>query len=403
MFYLTRKIQQYIKAHLSTSFTAILAVIVLLFFVGFQTYLRYGYLNYLEDTAAETENAVLAALTKTVNATMTDNLNFGSELAVSDVLYKAAAATDSKGASDLTLYKLLTGYEYPQNVVSVAVVGPEGLIGQYDRFRSTYYGSMWNGSNVSDIESLRESVIQQCNKYTENVFPRYVMSTEPELHSVHTAKDIRVFHVGYPVLGGGTGISKVKYVLVLTFNMELFSEFLDTVETSKVQYAEGYIADAKGIVLYQRGHQNIGSSTESLRKNPYNKICNEALEYFGWTLNIRIDEKVLREHIDRIYGNAFWILLLILASFALLISFMMNRALRPVKKISRAIKTVKEEKYRKKIPIEGSHEIWQLADEYNRMTDDLTEKEAEIEKVHATAIASLKAQYQAERGPGISD
>ena len=49
-----------------------------------------------------------------------------------------------------------------------------------------------------------------------------------------------------------------------------------------------------------------------------------------------------------------------------------------------------------KIKIEGAHEIWQLAQEYNRMVDQLSEKEKEVEKQHQLAMISLERQYQAE-------
>ena len=76
---------------------------------------------------------------------------------------------------------------------------------------------------------------------------------------------------------------------------------------------------------------------------------------------------------------------------------MMRKILKPVHKISAAIETAREGNFHDKIEIEGAHEIWQLAEEYNRMTEQLSEKEKEVERQHQMAMKFLERQYQAER------
>lgn len=88
---------------------------------------------------------------------------------------------------------------------------------------------------------------------------------------------------------------------------------------------------------------------------------------------------------------------MILAAYIFLTVFFMRYLLKPVTKISESIKTVKKGNFHSKISIEGKHEIWQLADEYNRMIEALEEKNIAMRRQHEETLASIERQHQAER------
>ena len=391
-----RGISQYLKKHLIARFVLILSLIVFLLAVLFLNYLRYAYLNYLEETSLQTENAVLAPLKKNIDNSIENVVNFGSELAVSQQLYQATVnVEESAGHNSLALYNYLISCEYPSEEVSTAIIGEDGMLGQYDRYKTSSGGVMWNSRNMETIESIYKEVIAKCKNYDNvNPYPRYVLETEPSIHASNG--NMYVFHIAYPVLGGHSGLSNVKYVLVVTYKMELFKDFLDTVEIPKVNYLQGYIADSEGRILYHRKKSYIGKAVEILTDTGEVKICSEQLNFFGWTLNIRIEENELKEHVNQIYSRGYYLYILILLTYIVIVSYMMKRILRPVQKISNAIQTVKDGNFHEKINIEGAHEIWQLAQEYNRMVDQLSEKEKEVEKQHQLAMIFLERQYQAE-------
>ena len=101
-------INQYLKKHLIAKFVLILSLIVFLLAVLFLNYLRYAYLNYLEETSLQTENAVLAPLKKNIDNSIENVVNFGSELAVSQQLYQATVnVEESAGHNSLALYNYL--------------------------------------------------------------------------------------------------------------------------------------------------------------------------------------------------------------------------------------------------------------------------------------------------------
>ena len=131
-------INQYLKKHLIAKFVLILSLIVFLLAVLFLNYLRYAYLNYLEETSLQTENAVLAPLKKNIDNSIENVVNFGSELAVSQQLYQATVnVQESAGHNSLALYNYLISCEYPSEEVSTAIIGADGMLGQYDRYKTS--------------------------------------------------------------------------------------------------------------------------------------------------------------------------------------------------------------------------------------------------------------------------
>lgn len=87
---------------------------------------------------------------------------------------------------------------------------------------------------------------------------------------------------------------------------------------------------------------------------------------------------------------------ILLGALTVLFYRMIRRIMKPLGKIQNAMIRTGSGKRYKKIQIEGVHEIWQLAEEYNEMTEKLEIKEQEVEKNHQLTLVSLERQHQAE-------
>ena len=238
-----RKIKTYFEEHIVSSFVLVFTLAVLVMALVFQGYLKNEYLNYLVEQSFETENAVLVSVQKNVNYSIKEHINFGSEMVVSaDIYNKVQSFYDSNGYS--ALYNTLSDYDYIKNTVAVAIVGEDGLMCQYDRYKRSD-GAMWDDDNDKYLREMFQEVMNNTNNY---YIPLYMASTEPSVHPQDS--DLRLFHVAYPLIGNRTGLKKVKNVLIVSYNMDVFKEFLNTVEIPKVKYAQGYIADENGQILY---------------------------------------------------------------------------------------------------------------------------------------------------------
>lgn len=389
-----KKIRQYVKSHLAVSFAFELALIVFVLAFVFQTYLRSRYLDYLEETSLDTEDAVLDTIKSNVNDSLKNVIRFGSELAVSQDLFKTVQYAESSSPGAVDLHGLFIGYEYPDDIVAITAVGGKGMISEYDRFRGGTGTAMWNNADMEQLTSIYNEIMEKRSTYFQSGFPRYLIKTEPSRHPER--HNMYVFHIAFPLLGGGTGIESTPYILVLTCRMNIFQDALDTMQIPDTNYTEGFIADQNSRVIYAVNKSYIGQTVEDLTEQDNIRSVSRGLNYFDWTMNVKVDETLLKQHVDRIYRQGYFLYICILAIFIVLAALIMRRILRPVSIVSDAMRKVKNGDLHNKIPIGGSHEIWQLAEEYNRMTEELKEKNLEVEKQHAMVITSLERAYEAE-------
>lgn len=394
-----KKIRHYFSTHFAASFVLLMAIAILVIVLLLQQYLRQQYLQYLMEQSYKTEEAVLESLQTNVNYTIRNLINDGSELAISDSIYELTCKADSKGDSSsaderntanyaVSLYNTLSKYDYSGDVAVAAIVSPEELICQYDRYRGEQY-SLWTLENREKVQEMA-AFLQNANE-----FPRYREFLEPREYTGHPER--KVFHIAYPLTGGQESIWKVRYVLVMSYNMKFLQEFLNTVEVPEAKYIQGYVADGNGNIIYHSDEQYIGESAEKITKDAQLTTISKPLAYFGWTLNVVLDEKEMKEHVDHIYEKGLMIYMCLILCYILVITYWLVRLLHPVQTVSRAIQDVESGDYQSHISIEGSHEIWQLAEEYNRMVDAILSKNAEIERQHQETLRSVEQKHQAER------
>ncbi|MGN0400473.1 MAG: hypothetical protein ACI4EO_10180, partial [Blautia sp.] len=302
-----REIKNYFETHFVASFTLIIGIAVLVLLLVFQVYLKREYFRYLVNQSYETENAVMDSVQRNVKYSMKELIAQGSEMATwSDLLdateHADMYAEDDEGknftAGYLNLKHILSGEDYLNNIAAVAILGEEGLVCQYDRYNSNNFG-LWRDSE--NAVALREMSAYLLGVNQSGAFPRYVAFTEPGKYKANL--DSRIFHVAYPLTGGRESLKKVKYALVITYTMNTFTEFINTVEVPKVEYIQGYLADAEGKIIYHKDEEYIGNSAEDILKKTDISLITKDVGYFDWTMNIIIDEQEMQHHVNKIYNR----------------------------------------------------------------------------------------------------
>lgn len=392
-----KRMHNFLQSHIVTYLILIFSIAVFVLAFILQEYLKIGYLNYLEENSISNEDAILSSVKDSVNSSLYSAVEFGSEMAVSSDIYNSISlAQVSPDIGTMDLYHKLSGYDYSNSssVVSVAIVDQNGLLSQYDRYKTSEKGSMWNSDNEAILLQMHDDVVSKYRAESDYSFPRYFIYTDP---GVHSYDKLRVFNIAYPIIGAYSGLDKTEYVLVVTYRMDLFERFISYIEMPGADYIEGYVTDDSGTILYHSDKSFIGKSEKTVLNDEYIRSVSKDLQYFSWNINVSIDETKLKAHVDQIYNNGIMVLGMLLVIYVLIILCMTRWILKPVARISDAIMTVRKGMHRKKIDIEGKNEIWQLADEYNKMIDDLRAKEEEVERQHMAVVESLKNQYQAEK------
>lgn len=394
-----QRIRNYFSTHFVSAFVGCLAVMVLLMMMVLQSYLKQEYFQYLSRETYETQNAVLLPMQKSIDNTLSELIARGSEIAIDGSLYQLLQEYEEQETGDaavsrvlLSMFDSLELHAYSTEAVTVAVAGADGIIAQYDRYRTATIGDFWNEETNSILKEMADKMIYGADA---KVFPRLWTDSELDTHKGYHAN--KIFHVVYPLTGGQESVWKVKYILVISYSMNIFDEFLDAVEIPDMEYIRGYIADSDGNIVYHCNSDYIGASEELETTSSCVTHISKDLKHFGWSLNIIIDEEKMQSHIDQIFarGMVMYVALLI---FSVVVIFLVFRNLmRPVGLLSRSMKKVGEGNYQNKVEISGEHEIWQIAKEYNSMIDAIQSKNREIEQQHREKLESTNQKYQAER------
>lgn len=394
------ELKNYIRRHLAVSFTLLVMVAVLIIALIFQIYLKREYYTYLVEKSHETETAVLTSTQKNVIYSIAQYLNEGSRMAVDNHLFESVAEVTRTDTDTDTcieryrLYNLLADYSYPGNVVAVTVLKEQGVVAQYDRYKSNTNesGVMWNCENHEIAEGLYKAVMTRLSNKQN---PVYEVSIIPNRHPSHN--DVYVFHIAYPLIGASSNMEHVNSVLVISYNMNIFAEFLDMIEIPRAKYVQGFISDENGSVLYAENREYIGKRKDIFETNDETSNITSALGYFGWELNIVFDHSEIKSHVGEIYNRGVTIYFILIIIYLALISWFMNRILRSIHTICEAVRKVEAGNYQSQIEIKGINEIWQLAKEYNKMTRTLEQKNREVAAEHKLRILSMERQFQAER------
>lgn len=394
-----RRIRNYFSTHFVATFVGCLGVTVLGMMLVLQSYLKQEYFQYLSKETYETQNAVLLPMQKSLDNTLSELIARGSEIAVDGSLYQLLQEYEEEETEGSSVSRVLLSmadslelHAYSTEAVTVAVAGENGIIAQYDRYRTSTIGDFWNDETNPVLVEMANKMIYGADA---KVFPRLWTDAELDVHKGYHAN--RIFHVIYPLTGGKESVWNIKYILVISYSMNIFDEFLDAVEIPGMQYIRGYISDSEGNIVYHCNSDYIGASETLETTSSRVTHISKNLKHFGWSLNIIIDEEKMQAHIDQIFarGIVMYVALLLLGIAVIFLVF--RNLMRPVGLLSRSMKKVEEGNYQNKVEISGEHEIWQVAKEYNSMIDAIQSKNREIEQQHREKLESTNQKYQAER------
>ena len=403
------KIRHYFATHFAASFSLVLALAIISVMGLMQTYLRRDYLQYFLDQSYEQEQAVMRSVRQTLNRTLYELMSEGSKMAVDEKLRTLAESlqegdgSESGQARELELSNELKNHVYGSYAIASAVVGPDGLLAQYDRFKITNPGTMmlWRAEDNPVLTQMTEFLTEPFRPYSERedpdpfFFPRIRIYVDSAVHP--SFPNERVIHFVFPLTGGKHSVWSCPYALVTSYSIETFQEFLDTVNIPQGDYIQGYITDSDGIIIYHGDPSMIGTESAVMEEDETLRLISGPLDYFGLTLHIMIDVGKLRSYINRIYwkDSRIYFLLILFGGFFVFLVF--RRLMQPVRDLSESMRQAENGKNPDPIPVRGHHELWQVADEYNHMLLALDEKNRELEFQHKMALLSLNQKHEAEQ------
>ncbi len=387
----------YIQSHLWCSFAlAILATVFMLLVIMMQ-YTRNQYYEYLINATYTTEEALLDSVNKNMENQIENYIDIGANLAVDQELEKEISdyIDEEKNAiSNKAIKSVLQSAARTSNsIVGISIVDNEGTIFQFDKMEMTGTGKpIWSDEDKNDILSVFEDIK---NRSTASYIPRYKIMTQPEYHPNDRSKGL--IHIAFPIKNSEL-YRNIQCMIIISYYNDSLNTLLKQINENQENYIQGYIADENGIILLHTGGRSyVGTQEKDYIADKNIADLSVNIGTYGWKLHAIINDNLIIDSVDGMYVKV--VLLYIGAILVIMILFfwVTNRLLKPVNMISDSISKVKERNIQEQIPIDGTNEIWKLAQEYNEMLQAIREANQEVEEQHRQAIESMKMKQRAER------
>lgn len=393
-----KKLQNYCKSHMWCSFAMAILVAIILLMIIMWVYMKKRYYTHLVETTYTTEEALMNSVSINMKNQMETYINLGSGLSINEETVDAiqdfvTGDVDAQSNKDMS-NALKSAARSSTFIVGIAVASEEGIIYQYDKNEMRISGSrpIWEEDSE---ETLKEVFSEIKEKNGKNEIPRYKIITHPMIHP--NMESLGMIHITFP-LKNFNSYQNVEYMMVVSFQTQPLTSFLRQMNQNQEEYIQAYIEDSDGeIMLHTQGTEYMGIRSSDYQEENQLTGLTEQIGNYGWTLHAVIDEEMLMKKVDTIYGQMVIIYAGAILVILLILFWTTNRILRPVNIISNSIKRVEDSETREQIAIEGTNEVWQLAQEYNNMLQKIRKAAQDVEEQHDKVIESLKMKQRAER------
>lgn len=388
--------KQFIDSHLWCRGSLILLLSVILVTFAGRWYLREAFIDYIEKNTYSAENTVLSSANVMLEVSFQDLLQLGGTMAVNQELADVVSAYQSNrdGAYEAScVYDMLGEYaRRSQWVSAVTIVDEHGVLYQFDRNQrgSANTRPLWDQENKQWFENMYEGIQE---KVRDREIPQYKMSPFPS-----SLKGMNMFHLAFPLKGRLPLKEESDRIpmLILSIDAEIFNEFIEGLYDSSGQLALGYLMDDNDEIFLHRNPGYIGMKKEEYLSSDGINL-QEPIAGMGLTANIYIDGTILQDQVSNIYNRGMMIYNIFFVAALIVIFFAIKWALKPVESIRESIIKVRDGNFRELIQIDGSHEIWQLAEEYNRMIVTVRTMYEERERQYQEKVKAIRMKQEAER------
>lgn len=393
-----KKVRDYCKSHMWCSFAMAILVAIILLMTIMWVYMKNQYYTHLVETTYTTEEALMNSVRINMKNQMETYINLGSGLSINEETVDAiqdfvTGDVDAQTNKDMS-NALKSAARSSTFIVGIAVASEEGIIYQYDKNEMRIAGSrpIWEEDSEEMIKEVFSEIKEKNGK---NEIPRYKIITHPMIHP--NMESLGMIHIAFP-LKNLNSYQNVEYMMLVSFQTQPLTSFLRQMNQNQEEYIQAYIEDSEGeIMLHTQGREYMGIRSSDYQKENQLTGLTAQIGNYGWTLHAVIDEEMLMKKVDTIYGQMVIIYAGAILIILLILFWTTNRILRPVNIISNSIKRVEDSETREKIAIEGTNEVWQLAQEYNNMLQKIRKAAQDVEEQHDKVIESLKMKQRAER------
>lgn len=366
------QIRDYFKTHVIVRMTmtvmAVLLILIMIMQNVFQTYS----MEQLQKEVLDREERNVGNVSDKVQLSLNTYLEVLYDLATEDEINNILVGL---GDSEVSLYNeqqitrtikrrlIINNY-----MLAVKVVNEEGDSFGYDK-------AVLYGSTVTQKEARKSELEKLYSEVTEKKGPCFARSSMED-----------IVYIGVPMLWVKQGYQ----ILVMELNLNFLHDMFQKMSSEGVRY---YLKDEDNNVLMCADKEYIG---KKINEKGEKLSVDAELKKENWTVLAVIDKDILTQDSRKLFDlfNMLWTILVMGVGVLLIIT--LRHAVKPLWLLISSMHDVGCGQFGIRIPVKGEDEIWQVVEQFNKMSIRLERYEERNRQQNEEKLKMQKLHWQTE-------
>lgn len=366
------QIRDYFKTHVIVRMTmtvmAVLLILIMIMQNVFQTYS----MEQLQKEVLDREERNVGNVSDKVQLSLNTYLEVLYDLATEDEINNILVGL---GDSEVSLYNeqqitrtikrrlIINNY-----MLAVKVVNEEGDSFGYDK-------AVLYGSTVTQKEARKSELEKLYSEVTEKKGPCFARSSMED-----------IVYIGVPMLWVKQGYQ----ILVMELNLNFLHDMFQKMSSEGVRY---YLKDEDNNVLMCADKEYIG---KKINEKGEKLSVDAELKKENWTVLAVIDKDILTQDSRKLFDlfNMLWTILVMGVGVLLIIT--LRHAVKPLWLLISSMHDVGRGQFGIRIPVKGEDEIWQVVEQFNKMSIRLERHEERNRQQNEEKLKMQKLHWQTE-------
>ena len=366
------QIRDYFKTHVIVRMTmtvmAVLLILIMIMQNVFQTYS----MEQLQKEVLDREERNVGNVSDKVQLSLNTYLEVLYDLATENEINNILVGL---GDSEVSLYNeqqitrtikrrlIINNY-----MLAVKVVNEEGDSFGYDK-------AVLYGSTVTQKEARKSELEKLYSEVTEKKGPCFARSSMED-----------IVYIGVPMLWVKQGYQ----ILVMELNLNFLHDMFQKMSSEGVRY---YLKDEDNNVLMCADKEYIG---KKINEKGEKLSVDAELKKENWTVLAVIDKDILTQDSRKLFDlfNMLWTILVMGVGVLLIIT--LRHAVKPLWLLISSMHDVGRGQFGIRIPVKGEDEIWQVVEQFNKMSIRLERYEERNRQQNEEKLKMQKLHWQTE-------
>lgn len=366
------QIRDYFKTHVIVRMTmtvmAVLLILIMIMQNVFQTYS----MEQLQKEVLDREERNVGNVSDKVQLSLNTYLEVLYDLATEDEINNILVGL---GDSEVSLYneQQITRTIKRRLIINNYMLAVKVVNEECDSFG--YDKAVLYGSTVTQKEARKSELEKLYSEVTEKKGPCFARSSMED-----------IVYIGVPMLWVKQGYQ----ILVMELNLNFLHDMFQKMSSEGVRY---YLKDEDNNVLMCADKEYIG---KKINEKGEKLSVDAELKKENWTVLAVIDKDILTQDSRKLFDlfNMLWTILVMGVGVLLIIT--LRHAVKPLWLLISSMHDVGRGQFGIRIPVKGEDEIWQVVEQFNKMSIRLERYEERNRQQNEEKLKMQKLHWQTE-------